>query len=149
MQMTKAGSDLANTVLKRWVGQKCDEILHRENDWSFRFDNAGGLSVGSPWRIIASGRIAHADEDDVQQFGLPTPVNGVERTMGFLSGKRIVSVEVSPVSGDLRILFDGKTILETFTNSSGYESWHAVANGAGKCAHVVAQGGGQIAMWEG
>jgi hypothetical protein len=122
--------------------------VRRENDWNFRFDKVGELAVDSPWRIIASGRIAHADEDDGQKFGLPAPVNGVERAMGLLSGKKIASVEISPASGDLRIQFDGATFLEIFNNSSGYEGWHAIVRGSGKRAHVIAQGGGQIAMWE-
>jgi hypothetical protein len=146
MQMSKANSDLANTALKRWVGQTCDEIVRREHDWSFRFNSVGWLGVGSPWRIIAAGRIAHADEDDGQKFGLPEPVNGAERAMGLLSGKAIVSVDVAPISGDLRVHFFGGTLLEVFNNSSGYEAWHAVAKDGAKRTEVVAQGGGTIAM---
>lgn len=142
-------SEYANIILKKWVGETCEEIMHRENDWTFRFNAAGWLSVECPWRIIVAGRIAHADEDDGQRFGLPKPVNGVERAMGLLSGKRIVSVDVSPDSGDLRVRFADTTVLEVFNNSSGYEAWHAVAADGMKCTEVVVLGGGAIATLNG
>jgi hypothetical protein len=123
--------------------------LHRENDWSFQFGGDGGLSIESPWRIIVSGRIALADEDDGQKFGLPAPINAAARAMELLAGMKIVSVDVSSVSADLRVQFNGSTVLEVFNNSSGYEAWHAVVAVKPTCVHVVAQGGGELATWEG
>jgi hypothetical protein len=117
-----------------------------EHDWTFQFGDAGTVVASCPWRILADGRIAHADEDDGQQFGLPKPVDGVERAMGILSGRKIVSVEVSPISGDLKIHFAGDRTLEFFNNSSGYEAWQATVVQAEKTVNVVAQGGGQISI---
>jgi hypothetical protein len=140
--------DPAN-VLAPWLGKTCDEILRREHDWTFQFGDAGAVVASCPWRILAEGRIAHADEDDGQKFGLPKPVDGVERATTLLSGGRIVSIEVSPVSGDLKVHFERNRTLELFNNSSGYEAWQAVVKQDGKTANMVAQGGGQISMWNG
>jgi hypothetical protein len=135
-------------VLGVWVGHGCSKILRLDHSWSFQFDDVGGIGAPCPWRIIAEGRIAHADTDDAQKFGLPEPVNGVERATQLLSGKKIVDVEIPSVSGDLHVHFSGKTILEFFNNSSGYEGWQATAKNGPARTNLVAQGGGQIAMWK-
>ncbi len=83
----------------------------------------------------------------VKSCGLPKPVNGVERATSLLSGKKVISVDVSPISGDLEIRFEGDRTLEFFNNSSGYEGWQAVVKTAAKTTNMVAQGGGQISTW--
>lgn len=142
----RGDANLATKKLSPWIGQTCNAVLRRESGWDFQFGNAGWLGASCPWRIIAVAEIAHADTDDGQKFGLPKPVDGADRATGLLSGKKIVAAEVSAVSGDLRVCFEGETVLELFNNSSGYEAWHAIANDGTKRCEVIAQGGGAIAM---
>jgi hypothetical protein len=142
-------SRAAEIALGPWLGQACTEILRREGNWSFQFAEAGWVNVESPWRIIASGRVALAGEDDGQKFGLPEPLVAAERAKNLLAERKLTALEISPVSGDLRLSFEGMMILEVFNNSSGYEAWHAVAKEGTRRSNVVAQGGGQLAMWNG
>ena len=106
------------------MGSECTGIDRRENDWCIQLGDRGTLVIECPWQIISAGRIAHADTDEGQKFGLPEPVDGVARTSGFLSGKKIIAVETGPTTGDLKIQFEGETLLECWNNSSGYEGWH-------------------------
>jgi len=140
-----AANDLAD-VLAPWLGKTCDEILRREHDWTFQFGDAGLVVASCPWRILAESGIALADEDDGQQFGLPKPVNGAEKATALLRGRRVVSIQVSQISGDLKVQFEGERTLELFNNSSGYEAWQATVKRDGKTANIVAQGGGQISI---
>jgi hypothetical protein len=133
--------------LASWAGLHCDKVFRHENCWQFVFGNAQGIVAECPWRILDSGCIAHADEDDGQKFGLPNPVVGADRAQMLLENKKIISAEIAPISGDLKVHFESGTILEFFNNSSGYESWQAsAAYGSGR-VRLVAQGGGQISMW--
>lgn len=141
-------AEVPTAYLDGWLGSTCQQVIRRENNWYFEFDGRGGLSAECPWRILDQGRIAHADEDDGQQFGLPEPVNGAARALGLLRDKAITSVEISPITGDLKIQFGGATALEFFVNSSGYESWQASAKRGRRSINLVAQGGGQISFWE-
>lgn len=134
--------------LGAWVDLACRKIVHHENGWYFDLGEHSGISADCPWRILDAGHIAHADEDDGQQFGLPKPVVGEERAFSLLAGKKITSVEVAPVSGDLKIYFGAGIALEFFVNSSGYESWQASARNGSHRVNLVAQGGGQISIWE-
>jgi hypothetical protein len=134
--------------LDAWLGRRCTGVDRHEYAWSFGFDNAGGLYVQCPWRIIAEGRIALAGTDDGHQFGLPEPLDGEVTARELLVGKQVTSVRIDPVSADLRVAFGEHAILELFNNSSGYEGWNAVAFRNGKTSNVIAQGGGAIAMFE-
>jgi hypothetical protein len=135
-----------DSLFTLWVGNVCREISRNEHDWMFQIGEVGALVVWCPWRIIADGGIAHAGEDDGQKFGLPKPVEGVERATSLLFARKIVSVEVAPISSDLRIRFEDDRILELFNNSSGYEGWHATIKRGHESTSVIAQGGGQISI---
>ena len=138
-----------SSILTPWIGKACDEVLRREHDWTFQFGEAGPVVAECPWRIIAEGEIALAGEDDGHQFGLPKPVDGVKRAMSLLSGRPIISVEVSPISSDLKVHFEGDATLELFNNSSGYQAWQATVKRDGKSSMLIAQGGGQMSIWNG
>ncbi len=77
----------------------------------------------TPWRILASGRIAVAHSDHEQKFGLPTPIDVPTETLKLLSNKAIVKVSVDQETSDLFIEFDGGARFQLFADSSGYESW--------------------------
>jgi hypothetical protein len=131
-----------------WIGRECTEILRRENDWVFSFEDAGDVVCECPWRIICDRRIALADIDDGQLFGLKKPVDGPAKARELFAGKKVVSVKVAPISGDLLVSFENETILELFNHSSGYEGWQATAKSGHDGINVVAMGGGQLAIWK-
>jgi hypothetical protein len=130
-----------------WLGLECTKILRRENDWLFEFGRNHSIIAECPWRIIAERRIAHADEDNGQRFGLEKPIVGSERAAALVAGKKVCDFKIDELSGDLRIELVGETILELWNNSSGYEAWSAIVKDGAQENGIVAQGGGQIVTW--
>lgn len=96
------------------------------------------------WRVVTADGIAHGDEDDGQQFGLPQPVDGEAQTNDFLQGQRLTSVEIDGLTADLRLVFDGGARLDFFNNSAGYEGWQASVLAGGKGLVFIALGGGKL-----
>jgi hypothetical protein len=143
--MNKDG-DIRTTVsgLSAWIGQECTQVERRDYDWIFWFENAGKVTCECPWRIITDNRIALTNMDHGQLFGLKMPIDAPAAARKFLDGKKVVSVKVAPITGDLAISFESETILEIFNYSSGYESWNATSKGF----YVVAKGGGDLAIWK-
>lgn len=137
-----------NVPIDSWANLECTKITRRENDWLFEFGDTHKLVVECPWRILAEGRIAHADEDDGQRFGLEKAVAGAERALSLLEGKRVRKFGIDEVSGDLRLEFVGGVALELWNNSSGYEAWSAIAKHGAQEFGIVAQGGGGVATWQ-
>ena len=145
--ITMTPTPASKVPVKSWLNLECTRVLRRENDWVFEFGDSHNITADCPWRIIAGGRIAHADEDDGQLFGLERPVVGSERAASLFAGKKVLSFNISEVCGDLRIEFTNETVLELWNNSSGYESWCANFKNETQESGIVAQGGGQIATW--
>ncbi|HTC18846.1 MAG TPA: hypothetical protein VK690_07005, partial [Stellaceae bacterium] len=71
----------------------------------------------------------------------------VASARALLTDKKIISVEVAPITGDLKMQFEGATILELFNGSSAYEAWIASVEYQ-PTAFVVAQGGGNVAVFD-
>jgi hypothetical protein len=132
-----AGAELAS----RLVGRRLTAVIKRDNDWVFSFEGEAQLIVGSPWRVIFEGRNAFGDCDHGHQFGLPKAVDGVVRTERML-GERAATAVAIRSTGDLLISF-GDDALEVIQTSCGYEAWELNASNL----KVVAQGGGQLAIW--
>ena len=97
-----------------------------------------------PWRIIASGGIAITSSDHDQQFGLPAPIDAGDRAASVLKNRPITLAEIDEVSGDLHIHFGEGIRFEAWNSSSGYEGWSLTGPDG---LHVVAQGGGELAIW--
>lgn len=134
--------------LNAWIGRECTEVLHREYDWVFSFENTGTVTCECPWRIVCNDYIALANIDDGQLFGLKVPVDGPAKAKELVAGKKVVSVQVAPISSDLTVSFERETILELFNHSSGYEGWQATAQNASGSYLVIAMGGGRLAIWK-
>lgn len=98
-----------------------------------------------PWRIVAEGKIAVTDTDDGQMFGHGTPVSGVETAWAMLANKKVLAIEVAPITGDLTLEFEQTTWLQLFNGSSGHEAWVAEVKNGPACT-VVAQGGGRVVI---
>lgn len=94
----------------------------------------------------ATAGVAFGDCDHAQQFGLPEPVNGAMQSDRLLCNKTIQQVIIREDSGDLTIKFTDQTSLEILNTSSSYEGWE-LGDGAG--LHVIATGGGELAIWAG
>jgi putative acetyltransferase len=137
-------TDIAAKIASALVGRHVMEVEGSGYDWLFRLGDNRLLCVRCPWRIVAEGRIAHGDEDDAQQFGLPEPVNGAQRSTGLLAGKLIEGVAIREETGDFTITFENRTSLEILNTSSGYEAWR-FDDGMGW--NVVAMGGGELSFW--
>ncbi len=65
------------------VGRQC-KIARRETDWVVNLTGGGSIALSIPWRIVADGGIAFANEDDGQMFGLPAPVDGEAKANSFI-----------------------------------------------------------------
>jgi hypothetical protein len=138
--------DAAAMITSRLVGDRLIEVERSDYDWVFRFANDMVLRAACPWRILVEGSIVHGDTDHGQQFGLPAPVDGADRSNKLLLNKTIETVAIRDDTGDITISFSGRTALEILNMSSGYEGWQL--NGDGGLS-VIAAGGGKLVIWNG
>ena len=134
---------IVQRIEARLVDCRLSNVVRREHDWVFSFDNDVTISVYTSWRIVSEGRNRLGDCDDGQQFGVPAPVAGEQAAAELLQNKSIRQLTIREDTGDLCISVDG-AILEIIHISSGYEGWHLDAGSL----EVIAQGGGQLAIWE-
>ncbi|OSZ72140.1 hypothetical protein CAP39_01895 [Sphingomonas sp. IBVSS1] len=137
--------DYVSEFEKAFVGRACS--IEREPPfWRANFGDTFTMAFRSPWRIITTGRIAFGDEDDGHWFGLPAPLDGLERSASLLRRHVVQSVQLDRETGDLRILFNGDTRIDVFNHSCGYEGWDAFYVAKGERWQVIAMGGGEIAV---
>ncbi|OWJ59026.1 DUF6188 family protein [Inquilinus limosus] len=135
------------TLEQNMVGRRCS-VERREADWAINLDGGANVSLPIPWRIIAEGRIAFADEDDGQRFGLPSPVDGEAEANRLLAGKAITRVTVHQETADLTLDFEAGVRLEAFSNSSGYEGWKIILPRGSGGLWIIALGGGGVAVFD-
>lgn len=121
-------------------------VEKREADWAFNFNDGGAVSLGVPWRIIANGRIAFADEDDGQKFGLPKPIDGEAEANRLLNHRAVIDVSVDPETADLALYFAGGLRLDAFNNSAGYEGWQIILPPERGGLWIIALGGGDVSV---
>jgi hypothetical protein len=144
VQMT---SSLIFAMQESIAGRTCSAERH---DWTWCFVFGKGAADGctvtttSWWRIISEGRIAHAVEDDGQQFGLPRPVDGIERSNTLLAHTCAVTILVKDLTSDLRIDFQRGLRLDIMNSSCGCESWQANFRHAGNDVSLISCGGGEM-----
>jgi hypothetical protein len=115
-----------------------------EGVWHFAFP-AADLNVSCPWRLIDAGAIVLSGSDHRQKFGLPHPVNVCTETVRILNGKTVENACIDEITADPRITLSGGTRIDVFNNSGGYEGWQF---GDRNGLNLIAQGGGQIAIWD-
>jgi len=123
------------------------KIARREHDWVITVIGGGSIALPIPWRIVADGRIAFANEDDGQQLGLPAPVDGEAKANDLIASRSITSLSIDTQTADLVIYFGDAVRLDTFSNSSGYEGWHINLPPENGGMSVVALGGGDVAIF--
>jgi len=123
------------------------KIARREHDWVITVIGGGSIALPIPWRIVADGRIAFANEDDGQQLGLPAPVDGEAKANDLIASRSITSLSIDTQTADLVIYFGDAVRLDTFSNSSGYEGWHINLPPENGGMSVVALGGGDVTIY--
>ena len=138
--------DWLSRLEKALLGRR-GEIARRAHDWVFTLAGGGSIALPIPWRIVADGRIAFANQDVGQQFGLPAPVDGEARANDLIASLSITSLSIDTQTADLVIHFGDAVRLDAFNNSSGYEGWHISLPLKEGRMSVVAMGGGDLAIY--
>ncbi|MFO0891170.1 MAG: DUF6188 family protein [Isosphaeraceae bacterium] len=112
--------------------------------WRFHFGDDAEVHSDSPWRLFRDGRIALSSEDHGHRYGLPGPIDAEAACVAEVGGAVVRSAEVRDESRDFVVTFESGVRLEIVPLSSGYESWKLGGPGG---LFVVAQGGGDLAVW--
>lgn len=133
-------------IEKALLGRSC-EVVRREADWALYLVGGGSIALPIPWRIVADDRIAFANEDDGQLFGLPTPIDGQAKANSLVASRVITGIRVDRQTLDLTIYFDEEVRIDAFSNSSGYEGWHIHLPPEVGGLSVVAMGIGEVAIF--
>jgi hypothetical protein len=133
-------------VEKALIQRRC-EVVRREADWALNLVGGGSISLPIPWRIIADDRIAFADQDDGQWFGLSAPLDGQAKANSLIGSRPMRGMRVDRQTLDLAILFEDAVRLDAFSNSSGYEGWSIHLPRSDGGLSVIAMGGGEVAVY--
>lgn len=89
------------------------------------------------WRIIKDGKHFLSSFDHKQKYGLPAPVNAIERTKEEIEGKSVCEVKFEKETGDLIFKFTNDLKLQIL-NFSAYEVWEVnFADGSGEYSNYV------------
>jgi hypothetical protein len=129
--------------ISEFEGLRCLKVTFDSatEQWLFHFDGSFCLQVSSPWRVIEAGAIKLGWKDHGQQFGLPSPIDGMETATRLLGRLPVEAAFASAETADLSIAFGPSSRLEIFNDSAGYEGW--ILNGPSG-EYIVAQGGGRL-----
>ena len=145
MQNNPMAQDHLNAFEEALISHRC-VFQRREFDWVADLDNGGSVSLPVPWRIISEGRIAFADKDDGQKFGLPACLDGEVLVNKLLVGRTIIRAKVDRQTADLTVYFEENRRLDVFNYSAGYEGWEARIPSEGRNMWIIALGGGDVAI---
>ncbi len=129
------------------VGRTC-RVHRRDNNWVFAFGDSAAdgcvVTTDTLWRVVEAGRIALTSEDHGQPFGLPAPMDVLDRCGALFAGRLARSVSVDPWTADVTIQFDREPRLDIISSSAGYENWQAYFRHADQDMTLVGAGGGAV-----
>ena len=125
------------------IGQQLLSVEKADYTWLFKFTDDIVVATESIWRLIDEDCIVVASEDHGHAFGLPEPVDAVERVLARTVGRSVEAAGVSRTSGDLTIKFGKQAHLQLLQVSCGYESWRLCVDGS----ETICAGGGAIARF--
>jgi len=123
------------------IGKTCTRVFeHYPQNFTFEFESGMFLNVDCLRRIIIDERLVRTSLDHGQQFGLPAPIDVFAEAASLLNGHRVETVRVREETADLILQFEGGSVLEVLSNSSGYEPWNLNAPGV----LLIEMGGGGV-----
>lgn len=125
------------------VGRRCD-IDKREHDWTFDFGDGCVVAVAAAWRLVNDEGVAFADREDVADRPVLRLLGGDSAPERLLRRRKVRRAELTPVTGDLTIVFDNGLKLEVFNNSAHYEGWQAYFALDGESVCLVGLAGGGV-----
>jgi hypothetical protein len=131
-------SKLDMTWLVGRIIEKCEKI---DYSWFFILDDGSSIGTESPWRLVTANGIVVASEDDGHPFGLPAPVNAVDRVTNTVGHNPIRRFELREGTSDLVLHFAGDAVIEFLNLSCGYEGWRTVHGQQ----EIICMGGGKLA----
>jgi hypothetical protein len=93
------------------------------DSWHFYFADKIYTSSCGFWRLLESNRIVFISLDNGHQFGLPKPLDLVEKITKLLTGKKLTEIKVHKDIADLTLTISGDIKIQIFIASSGYETY--------------------------
>jgi hypothetical protein len=114
------------------------------DSWYFVFEDNIAFSTQTIWRLLKNKNIQWVSLDNGQQFGLPAPVNLVEKLTSELTDKRLVEIKVKQDTADLLLSLSDNLEIEIFISSSGYESYNFSVDKK----NYIGMGSGDIAIFD-
>ncbi len=129
-----------NSYCKPLVGMRLRSVEVNGPVWSFVFDDDISILDVAPWRLLDGERIVVTSEDHEHPFGLPVPVDAVERVLAVVSRKTVVAAYITRTTSDLIVDFGENVHLQCLQMSCGYESWRLAVHGS----ETICTGGGGI-----
>lgn len=92
--------------------------------WRFVFSDDIDFNAQTIWRLLKKNKIKWVSLDNGQQFGLPKPVNLVEKLTEELMGKHLLEIKIKQGTADVLLTLTDNFQIEIFISSSGYESYN-------------------------
>ena len=75
------------------------------------------------WRLTRDGKAELSSFDHRQKYGLPAPIDAVEKLQHLLQDKTVIGAQLDDENGDLLFQFTENVKLQVF-NFTAYEIWH-------------------------
>lgn len=123
-----------------------DNVIFDKNadSWRFYFSDDIYVSAYGFWRLLINNKITWVSFDNEQQFGLPEPIDLVEKLRQELAGKRLIKIEVIKETYDLTLTLTEGFKIDIYITSSGYESYDFSINNK----RYIGLGSGDIAIFD-
>ena len=90
-------------------------------NWLIKFSDGTILSLQF-WRLLKDGKSPFSSFDHGRRYGLPAPIDALDRLREELQGQTTTQVSLDRRTGDLLFDFAGGQRLEVF-NFTGFEIW--------------------------
>ena len=114
------------------------------DSWYFVFEGKTSTNIYAFWRLLVNKEIWEVSLDHGHIFGLPKPVDLVERMTEHLTGKNLLEIKVKQDTGDLLLTLTDNYQIEVFISSTGYETYNFTFDDK----NYIGMGGGEIAIMD-
>ncbi len=92
-------------------------------NWFFLFADKVSATSFRFWRLVKDNKIIAVSYDHKHQFGLPKPLDLLEKVTKLLIGKTLLEINVDKFTADLTLILSDNIRIEIFVYSTGYESY--------------------------